>query len=187
MLNGAPRSGKSSIAAAIQEGFEGVWMNLGVDAMMAATPAQFQPGLGLRPGGERPDLEPLVVAQYTALYAAVAGFSCSGLNVVVDVGHHDDYSQPLAILPSCAYRLRGLPAWLIGVSCPVETNLERRAATGYPTDPEKVLRWEQVVHTSGIYDLQVDTFLLTPRECAQAIWRRMQSEPEAFSKLAALV
>jgi chloramphenicol 3-O-phosphotransferase len=31
VLNGAPRSGKSSIAAVIQETFDGPWMNLGVD------------------------------------------------------------------------------------------------------------------------------------------------------------
>ena len=29
ILNGAPRSGKSSIAAAIQETFLGVWVNIG--------------------------------------------------------------------------------------------------------------------------------------------------------------
>ena len=38
ILNGPPRSGKSSIAAAIQESFDGVWMNLGVDAFKAMTP-----------------------------------------------------------------------------------------------------------------------------------------------------
>lgn len=35
ILNGAPRSGKSSIARAIQEGFEGPWINLGVDSYNA--------------------------------------------------------------------------------------------------------------------------------------------------------
>jgi chloramphenicol 3-O phosphotransferase len=29
ILNGAPRSGKSSIVEAIQDTFDGVWMNLG--------------------------------------------------------------------------------------------------------------------------------------------------------------
>jgi Chloramphenicol phosphotransferase-like protein len=38
ILNGPPRSGKSSIAAAIQNSLEGVWMNLGVDRFMAMTP-----------------------------------------------------------------------------------------------------------------------------------------------------
>jgi chloramphenicol 3-O phosphotransferase len=58
ILNGTPRSGKSSIAAVIQNTFEGVWMNLGMDRLMQMTPDRYQPGIGLRPGGERPDLEP---------------------------------------------------------------------------------------------------------------------------------
>ncbi|MCB0052581.1 MAG: hypothetical protein KDE24_23900, partial [Caldilinea sp.] len=72
VLNGAPRAGKSSIVAAIQESFDGVWINLGVDRFMAMTPARYQPGIGLRPGGERPDLEPIVATLYRALYAAIA-------------------------------------------------------------------------------------------------------------------
>lgn len=35
VLDGAPRSGKASIAAAIQGAFDGVWMNLGVDVFHA--------------------------------------------------------------------------------------------------------------------------------------------------------
>jgi hypothetical protein len=72
ILNGAPRSGKSSIVAAIQENFDGVWINLGVDRYMPMIPPRLQPGIGLRPGGERPDLEPLVALLYRALYASIA-------------------------------------------------------------------------------------------------------------------
>ncbi len=59
VLNGTPRSGKSSIAAALQEssGADALWLNLGVDAFAGVTPRQLRPGIGLRPGGERPDLE----------------------------------------------------------------------------------------------------------------------------------
>ena len=59
-------------------------------------PARVRPGIGLRPGGERPDLEDVVVLCSTRLYAAVAAWSRAGSNVVVDVGHHDDYSEPWA-------------------------------------------------------------------------------------------
>jgi chloramphenicol 3-O phosphotransferase len=62
ILNGAPRSGKSSIVEVIQDTFDGVWMNLGVDGFMQMTPARYLPGIGLRPGGERQDIEPLVPA-----------------------------------------------------------------------------------------------------------------------------
>src|SRR5436190_16381701 len=102
ILNGTPRSGKSSIATVIQNTFEGVWMNLGVDRFKQMTPERYQPGIGLRPGGERPDLEPVVVVLYRAMYEAIAALSRAGVNVVVDVGHHDGYSAPLGILPDCA-------------------------------------------------------------------------------------
>src|SRR5438132_7693776 len=129
VLNGTPRSGKSSIAAEVQRTFDGVWMNLGVDHFMAMTPERYRPGIGLRPGGERPDLEPLVVVLYRAMYEAIAAHSRLGLNVVVDVGHHDGYSVPRGILPDCARRLSGLPVWFVGVRCPIEVVMERRRAT----------------------------------------------------------
>ena len=200
VLNGAPRSGKSSIAAAVQERLDGVWMNLGVDAWARVTPLRYSPGIGLRPGGERPDLEPLVPTMYAALYDSVAAHSRTGLHVVVDVGHHDAYSRPLGILPQVARVLTGLPAWLVGVRCPVDVIMERRDAgepgrsgryvTSGPGGkvPEPVLRWEREVHRPGIYDLEVDTSELTPDACADAIGHRLRDgpPPSAFAQLAAL-
>jgi chloramphenicol 3-O phosphotransferase len=194
ILNGAPRSGKSSIAAAIQDTFEGVWMNLGVDGFLGMTPGRYRPGIGLRPGGERPDLEPLIVVLYGALYEAIAAHSRLGLNVVVDVGHHDAYSVPRGILPACARRLRGLPVLFVGVRCPLAVVMERRRATwgagGAAADsvPEPVRRWQRAVHEPGLYDLEVDTSLLSPAACAAVIRQRLQSgpPPAACQRLAAL-
>jgi chloramphenicol 3-O-phosphotransferase len=46
ILNGVPRSGKSSIVTAIQEIFDGVWMNLGVDTFVRhVTPKRYGPGM----------------------------------------------------------------------------------------------------------------------------------------------
>src|SRR6266487_840750 len=125
ILNGTPRSGKSSIATVIQNTFEGVWMNLGVDQFKQMTPERYQPGIGLRPGGERPDLEPLVVLLYHGMYEAIGIHSRPGLNVVVDVGHHDAYFVPRRILPDCARRLSGLPVLFVGVRCPIAVVMER--------------------------------------------------------------
>lgn len=44
ILNGAPRCGKSSIAAVVQETFAGVWMNLGVDWFKQIAPSATSPG-----------------------------------------------------------------------------------------------------------------------------------------------
>lgn len=193
ILNGTPRSGKSSIAAVIQQTFEGVWMNLGVDRYMQMTPARYQPGIGLRPGGERPDLEPLVVALYRALYESIAAHSRLGLNVVVDVGHHDAYSEPRGILSRCAGQLRGLPVLFVGVRCPLEVVMERRRATwgaGAADDgsiPRPVRLWQEAVHDPGIYDLEVDTSALSAEACAELIRQRLASDipPSAFQRIAA--
>lgn len=195
ILNGAPRSGKSSIAAAIQETFDGLWMNLGVDGFMKMTPARFLPGMGLRPGGERPDLEPSVSLFYSALYESIAAHSRLGLNVVVDVGHHDGYTVPRGILGNCARRLSGLPVLFVGVHCPLEVIMERRRSTGWNAGdpaggpvPPPVRLWQEEVHKPGIYDLEVDTSALTPAECAETICRRLETgpEPSAFQRLAAM-
>jgi chloramphenicol 3-O phosphotransferase len=200
VLNGAPRSGKSSIAAAMQDRLDGVWMNLGVDTFTGATPERFRPGVGLRPGGERPDLEVIVPALYEAMYGSVVAHSRLGLDVVVDVGHHDDYSARLGILPRVTSQLAGLPALLVGVRCPIDVIMQRRDA-GQPgregrysttaddgTVPEAVLRWQREVHRPGIYDLEVDTSVMDPGACAEAIRQRLREgpAPSAFERLARL-
>ncbi len=194
ILNGAPRSGKSAIAVVIQQEFDGVWMNLGVDLFMPATPGRYQPGIGLRPGGEGPDLEPLVVTLYHAMYESIAAHSRLGVNVVVDVGHHDAYSVPLGILPDCARRLAGLPVLVVGVRCPLETVMARRHATwgaGLADDgsvPAPVRLWQEAVHVPGIYDLEVDTSALSPADCADLIRQRLSAgaRSSACRRLAAM-
>ena len=202
VLNGAPRSGKSSIAAAIQETFDGPWMNLGADTfILAVTPPRYRPGVGLRPGGERGELEPMVPVFFAAMYESIAAHSRLGLKVVADVGHHEAYGVQREILADCARRLAGLPTLFVGVRCPLEVIMQRRNAgqpgregvytVGTPEDaiPSPARRWQEEVHIPGIYDLEVDTSVLTPLECAQAIRDHLESgpPPTAFLRLAIAV
>jgi chloramphenicol 3-O phosphotransferase len=200
ILNGAPRSGKSSIVRVIQDSFDGAWLNLGVDLFAGrVTPPRFRPGIGLRPGGERPEIEAMIPALYGALYDSVAAHSREGLDVVVDVGHHDAYSRPLHILEDAARRCTGLAVLFVGVRCPIEVIMARRDA-GDPPDggqylgtrpdgsiPEPVLRWQREVHRPGIYDLEVDTSVLSPAQCAAQIREHLEHgpAPTAFRTLAA--
>jgi chloramphenicol 3-O phosphotransferase len=149
----------------------------------------------------QPEIEALIPALYAALYASVDAHSRHGLNVVVDVGHHDDYSTPLHVLPDAARRLDGLPVLFVGVRCPVEVIMQRRVAgqpgregqyatsTADGTIPEPVLRWQQEVHIPGIYDLEVDTSAMSPAQCAALIRQRLQEgpAPSAFRRLAGRV
>jgi chloramphenicol 3-O phosphotransferase len=189
VLNGAPRAGKSAIAAAIQETFPGAWLNLGVDVARAATSARLQPGIGLRPGEEGHPAARHVPVLFAALYEAIAAHSRLGLNVVSDVGHHDP-----AVLADCARRVARLPAYLVGVHCSLEVIMDRRRASGMVPDgaaregvPEPVRRWQAALHEPGIYDLEVDTTDSAPDACAEAIRRRIEAggPPAAFRRLAA--
>jgi chloramphenicol 3-O phosphotransferase len=154
-------------------------MNLGVDMFnRGVTPSRYQPGIGLRPGGERLDIRALIPAFYAALYESVAAHSRQGLNVMVDVGHHDGYSTPLRVLPDTATRLTGLPALFVGIRCPLDVIMTRRNsgqpgregqyATSGPGGeiPEPVLRWQEQVHRPGICHLEIDTSTVTPEAAA---------------------
>ena len=193
IFNGAPRSGKSSIARALQALPDSRWINLGVDAQNAILPQSLRPGIGLRPGGERPDLEPAVVALYLALYQSIAAHARAGFDVVVDVGHHDVYSHPLGILPQCARLLAGLDVLFVGVHCPLNVIMARRNADPHgglyahgPGIPAPVQRWQDAVHMPGIYDLMVDTGTMTSDDCVTAIASALDHPKTAFEHLAAL-
>ncbi|MGI9595884.1 MAG: phosphotransferase-like protein [Acidimicrobiales bacterium] len=187
ILNGAPRSGKSSIASAMQALDDRPWMNLGVDSVMAATPPHLQPGIGLRPGGERPDLEPFVARSYRALFEAIAGHDRNGLSVVADLGIHDWYSASLGIWAIAAELLTTGPSYVIGVRCSVDEIVVRRAASAsgpvrYETTigdvaSSPVLRWQEAVHRPGLYDHEVHTDELDPAHCARRILHHMTTAP----------
>lgn len=180
ILNGAPRAGKSSIAGAIQETFDGTWMNLGVDVARAMTPPAAQPGIGLRPGEAAHPAAPLVPVLYAALYESIAAHARLGLNVVADVGLYDT-----RIAADAARRLAGLPVLFIGVRCPLETIAERRGLSPGAV-PAPVRRWQREVHADWAYDLEVDTSVLSPAECAATIRQRLDTppDPDAFTRLA---
>ena len=158
VLNGAPRSGKSSIAAAIQETFDGIWMNLGVDVSRAMTPQRAQPGIGLRPGEPAHPAAAFVTVLYAALWDSIAAHERLGLNVAADVGIYDP-----SVAADAVRRLSGLPVFFVGVRCPLEV-LEARGGSA---------RWHDAVHTQLTYDLDVDTSLLSPGDCAARIRQQL--------------
>ena len=194
LLNGVSRSGKTSIAHAMQEQLDGVWMNLGMDLHIAATPLPYRPGVGLRPQraahhpvkpGRVPleTLEDLVPVLYAALYESIAAHSRLGLNVVADVYHHDFYAKPRGILADCARRLRGLPVLFVGVLAPTEVIWQRREATWGQVRDEvdagvhSAVELGQRAASEHAYDLELDTSQLSVDECVEAIRKRVIEGP----------
>lgn len=190
ILNGVPRAGKTSIARAIQDIGEGDWLNIGVDSQIATLPEQLKPGIGLRPGGERPDLEPKISDLYSALFRNLAAHAGLGFNIVADLGIHEGYSTPLGIWEHCISSLDGFELMLVGVRCCLEEILRRRAAsgTGYlaaapdGSIPDIVNLWDRAVHDGRAYDLEVDTSELSPQECADQILVAVKASVSLFSR-----
>jgi chloramphenicol 3-O phosphotransferase len=50
----------------------------------------------------------------------------------------------------------------------------------------RVRRWQEAVHTPGMYDVAVDTSSLSPAECASTIRQRLEKgpAPSALQRLA---
>jgi chloramphenicol 3-O phosphotransferase len=192
LLNGAPRAGKTSIARALAATDERTWAALGVETARATTPAALQPGLGLRPGGERPDIEAALPGLLATLADEIAERSRAGDAVVVDLGLHEGHARPLGLWAIVAERLAGLPVWVVGVRCPLDEVVRRRRASGEGYEsvgPDgaptaAVLRWQDAVHRPGSYDLEVDTSVLTPEQAAERILAAIRDHPS--TALAAL-
>ena len=175
VLNGAPRTGKSSIAdVLVQHG----WRGLGVDSVVRDVDEALRPSIGLRPGGERPDLEPHVRERYRVLFDEVGRLADSGDDVVVDVGLHADYAEPFDAWELAHEVLGSAEAWWIAVDCPLDEALLRRAASpGYVTAddtgavPEPVRRWHEAVHDGHRYDAAIDTSMCEPTVAAEFVLR----------------
>lgn len=176
ILNGAPRAGKSSIAGAMQANLPGAWINWGVDRFSETLPPELLPGIGLRPGGERPEFEPQVRHLYGTYFAILRNFAESGFDVVADLGLHADYAEPFDAFASMTEALADLPVLVVGVICSLERILARRRVSPRGefdrdaiTPPLPVLRWQEAVHLSHVYDLVIDTDDTTPEEAVLEI------------------
>jgi chloramphenicol 3-O phosphotransferase len=199
ILNGPPRSGKTSIVEAVQDHADRPWMNLGVDVFARhVTPPHWQPGIGLRPGEDRPELQALIPTFYAALYESIAAHSRLGLAVIADLGHHIADPDGLALLKDCAKRLHGLPVLFVGVHAPLDIIMERRRAAadegvsyvaaveGEPAPPP-VVRWQEATTAPGLFDMEIDTSLVSAADAAEIIAERLLNPPDgptAFERLA---
>lgn len=195
ILNGVPRSGKASIAKAIQNRFPGLWMNLDLD-----TADRFLPGMRLPQGGKRPDLQNMLPLFLAARWESIALYSRLGLNVVADLGLDGGYPRAPGLISDCARRMAGFPVLFVRVLCSLETATRREQ--GEPARkglhlgtgdehaaPSQGGRYGREVHRPKLFDMSVDTDVLTSLECADAILERLDRgipRPTALERAAAL-
>ncbi|MFJ7299591.1 chloramphenicol phosphotransferase [Streptomyces sp. NPDC099088] len=149
---------------------KGTWFHMPVDAFHA-----------LRGGRQIPDSELQDEIDRTAkgFHRAVAGMAAGGNNLVVD--------YPL----SRRWRLLDLldllvpeDTVLVAVRCPLPELNRREADRGDRSPGLAALQYAQV-HAHGPHDIDVDTSVLTPSECARRIhdFLPRRPRPTAFETL----
>ena len=183
LLNGTSSSGKTSILKALQDILEEPYVDAGLDKFLWMLPARdlerplWDDVLGLadRAG-------PLGQQLVAGMHQAIAALALAGVNVVADhVLVEPDW------LRQCIGLFSPLPAYFVGVRCPLEVLEQRERERRNRTWGQARLQVDRV-HAHGIYDIEVDTSISSPEECARQIVARIRSgdPPIAFRHLKAL-
>jgi chloramphenicol 3-O phosphotransferase len=176
VLNGTSCSGKSSIAAALQELWPRPLQVTGIDTFLASQSQRFfaidgrvaagfgwlpvtvdgQPAFDVVPG-------PLGLGMIKASHAYWAACAGAGLDQVIDdVWLVPDQAAGLQDALVAANTL-----W-VGVHCPLAV-AERRERERGDRIVGTARGQHALVHTFRKYDVDVDTSVATPQECAEAI------------------
>jgi chloramphenicol 3-O phosphotransferase len=170
LLNGTSSSGKTSIARELLDVLDGTWFHMPVDAFHA-----------MRGKGEiaEEDLQAEVDRTAKGFHRAVAGMAAAGNNVVVDY----PLSRPWRLL-DLLDQLVPENTVLIGVRCPLPELERREIERGDRQRGLAAMQYDQV-HSHELHDLDVDTSVRRPRECALRIREALPNlpRPTAFETL----
>ena len=182
LLNGASSSGKTTLLHAIQDLLPEPYLDAGIDQFIWMLPKRYL---------ERPLWDDVLGRAieagetghrlFAAMHQAIETLSLQGWNVVAD----HVLVEP-AWVADCARRFAPLPAWLVAVRCPLDVLEERERSRRNRTLGQARAQFERV-HAACVYDLELDTSLLTPAECAQQVQQLIHSgrNPTAFDKILA--
>lgn len=171
ILNGTSSLGKTSVAQALQEMTEELYLYVSLDNFYAMLPDWFR--------RSRSEQWPtLTLHMQRALFSTAAVLAEQGHHVVVDTALLDPQD-----LQACTHALHGHYALFVGLCCSLEETERRERKRGDRT--VGLARWQfPLVHAHSLYDLEVNTSSLTPQECAAKIQARLRrSRPDALMRL----
>jgi chloramphenicol 3-O phosphotransferase len=181
LLNGTASSGKTSICHALQELMPDVWWNAGVDRFLGMLPKRYF---------ERPRWDE-VMDEFDRpgevgrvfmpqMHRAIAALARDGISIVAD----HVMVEPAWVV-ECARLFADLPAWFVGVRCPLDVVVRRERERGDRTLGEAEKQFP-LVHRYAIYDFEVDTSAVSAEQAAASIREHIEqgTPPTAFRQLA---
>lgn len=177
-INGTSSSGKTSLLKALQNQLQEPYLDMGIDRFIWMLPKRYLD----RPLwddvlGKAHHSGPVGLTLFSGMHHAIAAAASRGNNIVAD---HVFVEK--AWVDECADLFADMNAYLIGVHCPLEI-LEQRERDRKDRTLGQARAQFEVIHKYTKYDLEVDTSLLSPTECAEKVIERLKSAPLAFKYL----
>jgi chloramphenicol 3-O-phosphotransferase/GNAT superfamily N-acetyltransferase len=179
ILNGTSSSGKTCILKALQSLLPEPYLNAGIDKFIWMLPERYLD----RPLwddvlGRATEAGEMGHCLFSGMHQAIVTLSRAGLNVIAD---HVLVEQ--AWVRECAALFAALPAYLIGIRCPLEVVEQRERARKDRTLGQARAQFERA-HAHELYDFEVDTSQTSSEECARLIQEYIQHHPpQAFRQL----
>ncbi len=178
LINGASSSGKTSLIRCLQERLDAPYLDMGIDRFIFMLPGRFlNRPLWDDVLGKADHAGMTGTLLVSGMHRAVAAAARAGLNVLID-----HVLVERAWIEDCAQLFSDLPAYLVGLHCPLEVLEERERHRKDRTLGQARVQFP-VIHRYAVYDLELDTSVLSVEECANRIMDRLESPPLAFKRL----
>ena len=203
LLNGTSSAGKTSIAKALQDLMETPYLHTGTDHFLPRVPPRYfvvsdgihpatteyfllvYPGgaaraVAGRAGGETVYGQGMLtevrigeggLKLLAGMYRSIAALATAGIDVIVDNVIHDRRVLAAAVEAFAACRVL-----VVGLRLPRAVAEHRERARG-DRGPGGAMAFYDLVHAHALYDLELDTALASPKECAGQIKQALHQPP----------
>jgi chloramphenicol 3-O phosphotransferase len=170
ILNGTSSSGKTSVLKSIQEQSEDVFIEFGLDKVIFMMPGRYiYTSLWNEILGEAYRAGEYGKKLMKAMHHAALSLHHNSINIIMDhVLVEDEWKK------ECADLYAGEDVYIIGIKCPLHVLEEREKMRKDRTLGQAGKQYD-IVHKDCIYDLEIDTSILSLNECAKLILEHIKN------------
>jgi chloramphenicol 3-O phosphotransferase len=180
MLNGTSSAGKTSIITALQEILDEPYLHAGIDTFFHMLPTRYLWGAQWAEVLDQAShVGPVGRTVAEGMHNAIGALARAGNYVLVD----HVFLEPAWVI-ECAALFADIPAYLIGVRCPLAI-AEQREQRRQDRAPGQARAQFDRVHQHAVYDFEIDTAAADAAMCAAAIKQYLSAgaAPSAFQRL----
>ena len=158
-LNGTSSSGKTTIAKSLQEELDELYARASLDVFLHQLPDKFL--------DDHQKFSKKLPELVHCFQSSVAAQAHAGMNVILD-----HVLENPAWLDDCLCLFSGIEVLFVAVKCPL-AELERREGERGDRHIGLARYQYERVHAHRVYDLELDTSILSVEQCVEAIAERV--------------